>query len=155
MEPFVRRVVRASLVWFGIGVLIGVSMAFFPRQALVYRTAHIHANLLGFVSMMIYGVAYHVMPRFSGNPLHSRREAAIHLWVANLGLALLVGGWIARLWLAGLANAGLRTGAALSAVGAALFIHNIWKTLGVRRPIATPVVSPAAPVVRPASRQRA
>ena len=144
METFVRGFVRASLVWFGIGVLIGISMAFVPAQALAYRTAHIHANLLGFVSMMIYGVAYHVMPRFSGNPLYSRRLAALHFWVANLGLALLVAGWGARSWAVGPATVSLRTGAALSAVGAALFILNIWRTLG---PVARAAVpSPGRPV---------
>lgn len=137
MEPFVKNFVRASLIWFGTGVLIGVSMAFWPAEALVYRTAHIHANLLGFVSMMIFGVAYHVMPRFSGNPLHSRRLAAWHLWVANLGLAMLVGGWIGRVWVPQGATLVLRAGAALSAIGACLFIHNIWRTLGAAPRTAT------------------
>ena len=155
MEPFIRRFVRASLVWFGVGVLIGISMAFFPREALVYRTAHIHANLLGFVSMMIYGVAYHVMPRFSGNPLHSRREAAVHLWVANAGLALLVVGWIGRVWVAAPADIALRTGAAASAVGAGLFIHNIWKTLGGDRRLSAHVARPAAPTIVRGDRQPA
>ena len=153
MEPFVRGFVRASLVWFGVGVLIGISMAFAPAQALAYRTAHIHANLLGFVSMMIFGVAYHVMPRFSGNPLYSRRLAALHLRVANLGLALLVAGWVARLWIAEVATASLRTGAALSAVGAALFILNIWRTLGPMTRAAVPAPGRPAPAgMQPARR---
>jgi heme/copper-type cytochrome/quinol oxidase subunit 1 len=140
MEHFVRNFIRASLAWLGTGVLIGVSMAFWPAEALVYRTAHIHANLLGFVSMMIFGVAYHVMPRFTGNPLHSRRQATWHLWIANAGLALLVGGWVARVWIPEPATMLLRAGAAASAVGAFLFIHNIWRTLGAARvaPAPTP-----------------
>ena len=136
MDPFVKAFVRASLVWLGVGVTIGVSMAFWPSAALVYRPAHIHANLLGFVSMMIFGVAYHVMPRFTGNPLHSRREATTHLWVANSGLLLLVLGWIARVWLPEAGTLLVRTGAAVSAVGAFLFIHNLWRTLGPLRPLA-------------------
>ncbi|HEX6927208.1 MAG TPA: cbb3-type cytochrome c oxidase subunit I [Longimicrobiaceae bacterium] len=130
MEPFVRGFIRASLIWLAVGVTIGVSMAFWPQGALVYRTAHIHANLLGFVSMMIFGVAYHVMPRFTGNPLHSRREAAVHLWLANLGLVLLVGGWITRVWTWPAGDVALRAGAAVSALGILLFIHNLWRTLG-------------------------
>ena len=150
MEPFVRRFVKSSLVWFGVGVLIGLSMAFFPGEALIYRTAHLHANLLGFVSMMIYGVAYHVMPRFSGNRLHSRREAAVHLWIANAGLVLLVFGWIGRIWDPSVAIVGLRIGAALSGVGAALFIHNIWRTLGGSRSPARPGAHPASRPMQPA-----
>lgn len=134
MDPFVRRFVRASLLWLGVGVLIGVSMVFWPI-ALAYRPAHVHANLLGFVSMMIFGVAYHVIPRFTGRPLHNVALGAAHLWVANLGLALMVGGWIARVHWGAPGATALQAGAAASAVGAAFFIYNIWRTLGpvVRR----------------------
>ncbi|HEX6370435.1 MAG TPA: hypothetical protein VF006_16050 [Longimicrobium sp.] len=45
--PFVRRFIRSSLVWLGVGVLIGVVMALKPAAA-AFRTAHMHANLLGF-----------------------------------------------------------------------------------------------------------
>lgn len=105
-------------------------MAFWPMQAIVYRPAHVHANLLGFVSMMIFGVAYHVIPRFAGRPLHSRRLPAVHLWVSNLGLAGMVLGFLARPWFAGPGTVVLGAGALLSAAGAVLFIHNLWHTLG-------------------------
>ena len=129
MEPFVRRFVRASLLWLGVGVLIGIGMAFWPGRALAFRPAHMHANLLGFVSMMIFGVAYHVIPRFTGNPLHSRRLATMHLWVANFGLALLVSGWVVRVWALAPGQQVIQGGAALSAAGALLFIYNLWRTL--------------------------
>ncbi|HST58669.1 MAG TPA: cbb3-type cytochrome c oxidase subunit I [Longimicrobium sp.] len=133
MDPFVRRFIRSSLVWLGVGVLIGVAMALDPAAA-AFRTAHMHANLLGFVSMMIFGVAYHVIPRFTGRPLHRPRAAALHLWVANAGLAGMVSGFILRIyrWEPGMILLG--TGALLSAAGAALFIYNIWRTLDVPAP---------------------
>lgn len=137
MERFVLGFIRASLVWLGVGVVLGLAMAFFPGQALAYRAAHMHANLLGFVSMMIFGVAYHVIPRFSGNPLHSRPLAVVHLWVANVGLALMVGGWVARVHAGPAGELALRAGAAAAAVGAFLFIHNLWRTLGSGRPFAS------------------
>ena len=139
MEAFVRRFIRASVLWLGVGVLIGLSMAFWPGAALVYRPAHVHANLLGFVSMMIFGVAYHVIPRFAGSPLHDRRLAALHLTVANAGLAVLVSGWIARVWWAG-GGVLVQAGAALSAAGAFLFIYNIWRTLDAKPAPAASVV---------------
>ena len=104
-------------------------MAIDPVRATVYRPAHMHANLLGFVSMMIFGVAYHVIPRFSGAPLHSRRFAALHLWLANLGLACMAGAWILRPSFVAAGSLMLPVGAALSAAGAFLFITNIWRTL--------------------------
>jgi cbb3-type cytochrome oxidase subunit 1 len=127
MEPFVRRFVRSSLIWLAIGAVLGTAIAIWPRL-LVYRPAHMHANLLGFVSMMIFGVAYHVLPRFVGRPLHSRLLAALHLWVANAGLALMVAGWLLRPHAAGARHA-LVVGAMVAAAGAFAFIYNIWRTL--------------------------
>lgn len=42
MDAFVRRFIRSSLVWLGVGVLIGVAMALNPAAA-AFRTAHMHA----------------------------------------------------------------------------------------------------------------
>ena len=128
MDPFVRRFIRASLVWLGVGVTLGVAMAVHP-PFVAFRPAHMHANLLGFVSMMIFGVAYHVIPRFAGRPLHSPRSAALHLWVANLGLAGMVSGFILRIYRWSPGALLLSIGGTLSAIGAFLFIHNLWRTL--------------------------
>jgi cbb3-type cytochrome oxidase subunit 1 len=129
MDSFVRQFIKSSLVWLGIGVVLGVLMAFLPAQISYLRSAHMHANLLGFVSMMIFGVAYHVLPRFVGRALFAPRLARLHVVIANAGLLLQVAGWISGgyqppgMWL-------LRSGGALSATGAFLFIYNIWRTLG-------------------------
>jgi heme/copper-type cytochrome/quinol oxidase subunit 1 len=130
MEGFVRNFIRSSLIWLGVGVLMGVSMAWWPADHLIYRPAHAHANLLGFVSMMIFGVAYHVIPRFSGAALRSRALAQLHLWVANAGLVGMVGGFILRPWVGPMGSFLIHVGAGLSAVGTFLFIYNIWRTLG-------------------------
>ncbi len=142
MDPFVRRFIRSSLVWLGVGVLIGVAMAVQPA-AVAFRTAHMHANLLGFVSMMIFGVAYHVIPRFTGRPLHNRALAGLHLWVANCGLAGMVLGFVLRVFRWELGMPVLGVGAVLSATGAMLFIHNIWRTLDAPapRPAALPTLA--------------
>lgn len=149
METFVRRFIRSSVLWLGVGVLLGLAMALWPYRALVLRPAHMHANLLGFVSMMIFGVAYHVLPRFTGRPLHDRRLAGGHLWLANLGLAGLVSGWIARTVpvLAGFSASMIGVGAALSALGAFAFIYNIWRTLDAAMvpPVAIRASARAAP----------
>ena len=133
MEPVARRFVKMSLVWLGLGVTLGIAMAVAP-VLLRYRTAHLHLNLLGFVAMMIFGVAYHVMPRFSGNPLHSRRLASAHFWLANVGLLLLVVAFGLRTHAPGRAFPLLVTGGLASASGVYAFIYNIWRTLdGSRR----------------------
>lgn len=128
MERFVVLFLRASLLWLAVAVSLGVAMAVQPSW-LVYRPAHVHMALLGFVVMMISGVAYNVLPRFSGTPLHSRRLAWIHLWIANIGLALMVAGFVVRVqsmvpgaWLLGV-------GGVLSALGGYALAWNLWRTL--------------------------
>jgi cbb3-type cytochrome oxidase subunit 1 len=36
--------------------------------------------------MMIYGVGYHVLPRFSGRPLKYPKMGELQFWTANIGL---------------------------------------------------------------------
>ena len=79
--------IAAALTWLVVGMLLGLTMAFRPAWIYYIRPAHAHVNLLGWVSMFIYGVAYHVLPRFTGQPLHSQRLADFHLVAANVGLA--------------------------------------------------------------------
>lgn len=128
MDWYVRAFIKASLVWLALGVTLGVGMAANP-QWVVYRAAHIHMNLLGFVTMMIYGVAYHVIPRFSGNPLHGPRLATAHWWGANLGLLLMASGFVLRAHLGRAATPLLATGGVLSAVGAYFFVYVVWRTV--------------------------
>jgi cbb3-type cytochrome oxidase subunit 1 len=129
MEPAIASFVRSSLAWLVVGVTLGLGMAIAPRLA-VYRAAHIHVLLIGFVVGMIFGVGYHVFPRFAGRPLHRPRLVLLHCWLANLGLAAMGVALVLRAggvaWSPHLLAAG-GTGVAL---GAYLFAWNIWKTLG-------------------------
>ena len=88
---------------------------------------------------MIFGVAYHVIPRFTGNPLQSRRLATVHWWMANAGLAVLVAGFVARVHAPTSAIPVLAAGGILAATGAYLFIYNLWRTIDGR-----PAPRPAA-----------
>ncbi len=127
MDWFVKAFLKSSLAWLGLGVTLGVAMAVRPTWA-VYRTAHMHMNLLGFVTMMIFGVAYHVIPRFTGHQLYSRRLAGLHWWAANIGLATFAAGLAARVHWAGGASM-TAAGGVLSALSAYAFIYNIWRTI--------------------------
>jgi cytochrome c oxidase cbb3-type subunit 1 len=130
MDWFAKAFLKASLAWLGAGVTLGIAMAMYPAWA-VYRTAHLHMNLLGFVAMMIFGVAYHVIPRFTGHPLHSRRLATAQWWLANAGLVLLVGGFalLPNTRFGAPARAVVAVGGTLSAVAAYVFIYNLWRTI--------------------------
>jgi cbb3-type cytochrome oxidase subunit 1 len=128
MDWFVKAFLKASLAWLALGVTLGVAMAAHPAWT-VYRPAHVHMVLLGFVTMMIYGVAYHVIPRFSGNPLAARRLPGWHWWGANVGLLLMVAGFVLRPHLGAAATPVLAAGGTLAAAGAYAFAWIIWRTI--------------------------
>ena len=130
MDWFVKAFLKASLAWLAAGVSLGLAMAVHPAWA-VYRTAHLHMNFLGFVAMMIFGVAYHVIPRFTGHPLHNRRLAEVQWWLANSGLALFVLGLALRpnTMYSTPARIIVGAGGLLSGTAAYLFVYNIWRTI--------------------------
>jgi cbb3-type cytochrome oxidase subunit 1 len=128
MDWFVRAFLKASLAWLAAGVTLGAAMAARPAWT-VYRPAHAHMALLGFVTMMIYGVAYHAIPRFSGHTLHGRRAAGWHWWASNAGLTLMVSGFVLRAHGVPAGTPVLTAGGALSAAGAYTFAYLVWRTI--------------------------
>jgi len=128
VDWFVKRFLQAALVWLGLGVTLGAAMAVYPLLV-VYRPAHIHTNLLGFVAMMIFGVAYHVIPRFFGQKLRYRWLAGAHWWIANCGLTLMFIGFLLAPNVGTLSKPALAVGGILSTVGAFFFIVNMWRTM--------------------------
>ena len=128
MDWFVRAFLKASLAWLALGVTLGVGMAAHPQWT-VYLPAHMHMVLLGFVTMMIFGVAYHVVPRFTGHPLHNRRAAEVHWWLSNVGLTLMVCGFVARVTRPGAGTVILSVGGTMSALGAYIFVYLLWRTV--------------------------
>ena len=90
MAPTVVNYIRSALAWVALGVILGALMNIVPDWAPNLRTAHAHINLVGWVSMFIFGVGYHILPRFRGRPLHSEGLATTQLWLANIGLAGMV-----------------------------------------------------------------
>lgn len=85
MDRFVRNFIIASIVYLGIASVLGVCMLG-KESLLALKFVHSHLMLLGWVSMMIYGVGYHVLPRFSGRPLRYPKMGELQFWVANTGL---------------------------------------------------------------------
>lgn len=128
MTNFVKMFLKGSLAWLVAGVTMGVALAVHPVWT-VYRTAHLHIVGLGFVAMMIFGVAYHVIPRFSGFPLPSQRAPIVHWWMSNAGLLLLVVGFACRANGVPASAILLAVGGLLSAAGAYLFAYLLWRTI--------------------------
>jgi cytochrome c oxidase cbb3-type subunit 1 len=130
MEWFVKAFIRAALAWFALGIVLGIAIAAYPPW-IVYRPAHAHMNVVGFLTMMVFGVGYQLLPRLFGHALYSRRLAVSHWWLANIGLAGMVAGFVAQ------PHVG-RTGANIVAIGGASFgvsalgfVYNMWRTFNL------------------------
>jgi cbb3-type cytochrome oxidase subunit 1 len=144
MDWFVRAFIKSSVCWLAIGMTLGIAMAMQPELA-VYRPAHMHMNLAGFVAMMIFGVAYHVVPRFAGAQLHSRRAAGAHVFMANAGRLLMVTGFALRANAIEVGSWLLAAGGVATAAGGYTFAFLVWRTIDAGR-----IARPAATLVRPA-----
>jgi len=146
MDWAAKAFLKASLVWLALGVTLGVGMAVYPPWT-VYRAVHEHFNLLGFVTMMIYGVAYHVIPRFTGVPLHNRVLPTVHWWLSNAGLATMAIGLALRVSSVAATPGAilvLGAGGTCAAVGAYLFVYNLWRTLNGTPPTVAAIVRPVS-----------
>ena len=123
----------ASLFYLCVGVTIGVVFTVHTNLIGFLAPMHAHTNLLGWVSMMIFAVAYHVLPRFSGRPLYSETLANLHLIFANVGLLGLIIVWpLLRVYGTVTIQAIHIVAALFYAIGAFLFVINISKTVLAR-----------------------
>jgi len=75
----------AGIAYLVIGVTLGVLFFIIPETRGL-RPVHTHLNLVGFVTFSIFGIAYHILPRFRGRPLYSEKLAWWQFWLANVGL---------------------------------------------------------------------
>jgi heme/copper-type cytochrome/quinol oxidase subunit 1 len=147
MDWFVKAFIKASVAWLAVGITLGVAMALNPQWT-IYRPAHLHMNLAGFVAMMIFGVAYHVVPRFVGVPLDSGRAAGIHWFLANGGLLVMVAGFFLRSNGIAAGEYLLGAGGIATALGGYIFAVLLWKTIDG----AAPARGPSPPVNRDTNR---
>lgn len=127
MDWFIKAFIRASLLWFAAAIILGVAIAVHPAW-IIYRPAHAHLAVVGFLTMLVFGVGYQLLPRLFGHPLHSTTLAIAHLFAANVGLGALVAGFLVRphqervgLWLTG-------AGGVTFAIGVVLWVWNLWRT---------------------------
>ena len=95
-----------------------------------------HLATLGWIMLMVTGVAYHVLPRFSGRRIRGLRWARAHLCchiVALVSIVVALGSGLPRVF---------ALGGALMAIALALFARTVWPTLVAvqRRPQSIPLV---------------
>ncbi|MFC2020284.1 hypothetical protein ACFLU1_00590 [Chloroflexota bacterium] len=122
----------SGLAYLVIGVTLGVLFIIIPGTR-VLQPVHTHLNLIGFVIFAIFGIGYHILPRFRGNPLYSEMMAWWQFWLANVGLVglLIFMGLGAYISFDGLRIAQAVFGAAL-ALSFYLFVYNMLRTLIIK-----------------------
>jgi cytochrome c oxidase cbb3-type subunit 1 len=130
MDWFVKAFIRASLAWFTLGILFGLAMAAYPAWV-IYRPAHAHMNVVGWITMMVFGVGYQLLPRLFGGALHNRTLAVAHFWVANAGLATMIVGFILAPHIGARSAPVTASGGLLFSIGALMFVYNMWRTFDV------------------------
>ena len=141
VPPLVRRYIKTSLIFLVIGLLLGgyltvtefVIGRYPPR---LFITAHVHLLLVGFMLMIVMGVAtwmFPKLPRDSGRYHRGLAEAVY--WLLTLSTATRA---VAELAAPFAPSPGLRLVIAAAGlgqiVGAALFVINMWSR--VRMPAA-------------------
>lgn len=87
--------IKCAMIYFVLAMLLGLHMSM-AGPVYPVMPIHVHFNMLGWMSMMIYGVGYHILPRFSGRALWSDMLAKLHIWLANIGIVGMAIGWAIR-----------------------------------------------------------
>ena len=122
MDRYTKGFVVASLVYFLLAAVLGIWMGGADAAGWV-KFAHVHFNLLGFMSMMIYGVGYFILPRFNGRTLRWPSWVPIHFFLANIGLIGMVATAPER------PSTGFILFSALSVISAGMFAVNLGATM--------------------------
>lgn len=132
MDRYTILFIKASLIYLLLGVTMGVVLTFKPFFGFLstFTLVHNHLNLFGFMAMMIFGVSYHIIPRFSGKPIYSYKLMRLHFYLANIGLAGLLLGFIAIAIVDILVHKiVLIVSGSIAATSVYIYVYNIWKSM--------------------------
>lgn len=122
-ERFAMRWVAIAAIYFVCAVALGIFMAASHDHRL--KGLHVHLNLLGWVSMALFGVLYRVFPRVAAS-----RLATLHFWVYQLALPPMMVG-LAGILLGNEAWEPLvAAGSVVVGVAILMFALAVWRAVG-------------------------
>jgi Cytochrome C and Quinol oxidase polypeptide I len=143
VPPLVRRYVKTSFVFLTLGLLLGGWMTvgefvLGARPPRLRITAHVHLLLVGFMLMIVMGVATWMFPRPARDDTRYRPSLAEGVyWLMTLATAIRAAAELAAGWLdARPLGLLIALGGLGQLVGAALFVVNMWHR--VRMPAPAP-----------------
>ena len=122
MSALSIRCSKAAFVYLACGIGLGVWFALDRATGAMLRPLHAELNLWGWATLLIYGMAYHMLPRFAGRMLRWPRLGTAQSWLAIMSVALVAAGWLGVVSALPLAQVVLVAGGALQVVAAGLFV---------------------------------
>lgn len=110
--------IRIAVLYFAFAVIFGMAIGIMQKFQLT--TVHVHANLLGWVSLALAGIIYHLYPSAGFSSL-----GKWHFWLHNIGLPLMVAGLFVKMMeLSELPL--IEIGGTLAIIGILLFTINVF-----------------------------
>jgi heme/copper-type cytochrome/quinol oxidase subunit 1 len=136
MHSLVRRYLKTGIAFLLIGLAIGLWLMggreLAQRHPSSYAvSAHTHAILVGFVMMMILGVALWLFPRpASQDTRYSPRAAEVAYWLLTFGTSARIAGELARTTsTAPVLRVTVFVASLLQVIGIALFFFTMWSRI--------------------------
>jgi len=136
MHSLVRRYLKTAVGFLAVGLAIGAWML--ARRELLGRwpaphevSAHVHAVQVGFVMMMILGVALWLFPRPDREDTRYRPALAnLAYWLVTVGTAARLAGELARPLSDALAlRVAVVVSGLLQAAGLLVYFHTMWSRI--------------------------
>jgi cbb3-type cytochrome oxidase subunit 1 len=148
VPPLVRRYIKTTFMFLVAGLVLGgyilvaeFAVGRYPPR--LFITAHVHLLLVGFMLMIVMGVATWMFPRPGRDDARYRPALAEAVyWIMTMGTALRAIGEVAAGVTEGAAvlRALIVFGGSAQLVGALLFVLNMWWR--VRMPVTPPPPAP-------------
>jgi len=112
------RLIKIASVYFLLGIGLGMYMSIAHNFGLT--SVHAHVNLLGWASLALAGIVYHLFPKSADSLL-----GKLHFWLHNIGLPIMMIGLI--LFVSGVAGMEpvIAVGGSVTSVGVLLFTINV------------------------------
>jgi heme/copper-type cytochrome/quinol oxidase subunit 1 len=136
MHSIVRRFLKTAILFLAVGLGLGLWMMIvrelelrLPGSYLV--SAHTHAILVGFVMMMIFGVALWLFPRPSKEDTrYTPRAAEAAYWLVTVGTAARIAGELARPYTNAMeVRVATLVAGVLQVAGIAVFFYTMWSRI--------------------------
>ncbi|MCQ6280703.1 cytochrome-c oxidase [Bacillus sp. EB600] len=116
------KLIKISVVYFVIGVLIGMYMSMAEKFTLT--SVHVHINLLGWMSLALAGLIYVAFPSAAETTL-----AKLHFWLHNIGLPIMMIALALLIFGVAWAHIFVAIGGVLVVLAIILFAINIFKNV--------------------------